>query len=1065
MSVWRPGLVLFDDLRLEKAIGAGAFGEVWRAKQLSWGRDVAVKRVKAPDEARIRSMEQEAIHWLEIGLHPYVTTCYYTRRYEGAPVLVLELASEGALDRWMKDERLLFEENAAEQILKFGLEAAWGLACAHRTGLLHLDVKPANILVEGGLAKITDFGIASRLGQELTSPGTRCYAPPEQLALEDVDDRADVFSWAVTVFALFRHEVDWAVGAAAAEVLEDAWELGELPLAMPEDVYRLLIACMNEEPSARPSMEEAADDLLYIMQMEYPGYEIPSKVVERQPLTAAEYNNRAVYMHESGDLKGADEYFRVAVETAADIAISQYNKQLADYYAGRATPGKLLESILNRGTGAFDGEYYPAARVLMLNGDARSISEDPGLLAASPAASAWIAGGAPGALLIEKPHTAEFLQPDDRQKIRKILMEGGLGLWNRKTDAMPVEFIVSPKRKTLMIDNNKGAVLLGGLNSGGKPWITCMIFRERLKLKIAQFLGENVVLYFDGEFRFCDLSDPENLVFSEMADIPEMRAQGGVELLVIESLDNVSCLLFRSDRFGMVAVIFDFTHGVGGARAKFVYFQEWETSGQVAINGETTNRKVAFCSDGSVLLYARRRVYPEEWGGQRRMAGEPECVFRNASGSMSGPDAIMPSNNTSAPVARITGSFGEGATLIRHSAEYREIATTQSFEDSFEYACIWRMAPYRFLAMVFDDSPANGGSLVLEHQGEFFVARIDKTDTPPPDRVEWLMMKAVSGAAAKERRDIVENALEEYERIIVGGGYGGYGDVVPIVESLRPLLESRDEKALALWQRISRDFPRGAPFMAVECEAVRSAGEVACQVRHPTPVYPGLPFARPSTVGKIRFSYSHRPDATYATLTIANGIAPLREFPPVGRCRLVVGCEGSDDGRYQMLVYAQEGEDGKLIVGRRGILIRVFDTFAPECVLELARPGMQAPSMFVRWYGHTMMFFLVGEGLFALDFDKIRGTVVRLPQPLLPDIISLHNVAFMGEHMDELFTGDNRWRFCFDILPYPSDPLGDPRLTEIKGMLPKKPDERKAMLLRNGFGNLWAGQILREMKR
>ena len=126
MTDWREGQILFDDLRLEKAIGAGAFGEVWRARQLSWERDVAVKRVKVSDQARIRLMEQEALHWLEIGLHPYVTTCYYTRRHEGAPVIVLEYASEGALDGWIKDGRMLFEERASELVMKLGLEAAWG---------------------------------------------------------------------------------------------------------------------------------------------------------------------------------------------------------------------------------------------------------------------------------------------------------------------------------------------------------------------------------------------------------------------------------------------------------------------------------------------------------------------------------------------------------------------------------------------------------------------------------------------------------------------------------------------------------------------------------------------------------------------------------------------------------------------------------------------------------------------------------------------------------------------------------------------------------------------------
>ena len=1041
MNEWSAGQILFDDLKLEKAIGAGAFGEVWRAKQLSWDRDVAVKRVIANDETRIRSMEQEALHWLEIGLHPYVTTCYYTRRYEEAPVIVLEYASGGALDGLMKDGSLLFEEDAVYRILKYSLEAAWGLACAHKAGLLHLDVKPANILLENGQAKITDFGIASRLGQELVSSGTRAFAPPEQLSREDVNEKTDVFSWAVSVFALFKHEVSWAVGAAAPEVLEDAWALGELPLSMPEDVYHLLMTCMNEEPALRPTMEEAADDLLFIMQTIFPNLEMPVKVVDRQPLTAAEYNNRAVYMYETGDLEGAEEYFNTATKTASDIKVPQYNKGLVDYYAGRTTPAKLLESNMNRGLGTLSTDLDVASRILMINGDARSIEEDPKLIDASPAAEAWIGEGAPGALDIKSPHTAAYLQADDQRKIKTILTTGGLSRWNKNPNAIPVELTVSAKRKTLLLDNDKGAVLLGGLNSGAKPWTTCMLFGENIKLDTLYFLGENAVLYVNNGLRICDFSDPDDLIFSHMPDTPEARALGSIALQSIESLDNVSCMLVKSHSSPYAVIILDLTNGINNALSKIIFYDEI----MLAFKAFGREPDITFCADGSVLINGLLKISPERWGGEKRVCDDP--------------DFVMPSNNTKTPISKIFGNFGEGNTLIRHSPDYHSISGDANLDgfstDNFEYACLWKAAPYRFIAMAFDDVPADGGSLILEHQGEFFVARIDKRDTPPPSKAEWLMMKAVSGAVAKNRRDVIEKATADYDRLLQAGAYE---EISGITNDLRPLLESGDENALVLWKRIARDFPRGNAFMGTEVDSISSDSQTSYIVKPPKPIFPGLPFKRDTAIGKVRFKYNENQHS--ARLVITNDIGLPVEFSQYGDCKYVTCGEESDDGVYQSLLYSQMGEDGKLIVGRSGILIRVFDVVRLNCVLEIYRPGLQPQGVFMRWSYHTLLLYLGNEGIFSIDFNEWPGADTSLPQPIIPDIINLHDVAFRGDYLDELFTGENNWRFCFEIQPMPKNPLESARYENLKHAIPRRPAEKRAMLLRNGFGNICTERLL-----
>jgi len=230
-------------------------------------------------------------------------------------------------------------------------------------------------------------------------------------------------------------------------------------------------------------------------------------------------------------------------------------------------------------------------------------------------------------------------------------------------------------------------------------------------------------------------------------------------------------------------------------------------------------------------------------------------------------------------------------------------------------------------------------------------------------------------------------------------------------------------------------------------------------VQSPKPVYPNLPFARPSAIGKIRFSYNVSKQAP--PLVITNGRAMPREFGAVGFYRTAVGAEGSDDGLFQALIYAKEGEDGRLVVGRRGVLIRVFDVRGPECVLEITREGRQIQEIFIRWSRHSLLIYIGGEGLHAIDFDSVSATVTNLPPPIIPDILTLHDVAFLGAHADELYTGENRWRLCYEILPFPERPADDPRLAELRGLLPRKPDDKRMMLLGNGFGNLWTEYILR----
>jgi serine/threonine protein kinase len=111
--------------------------------------------------------EREAETWVNLGLHPHTVTCFYVRRLSGLPVVFAEFVDGGSLHDRIRARRL----DHVDEMLDIAIQFAWGLHYAHEQGLVHLDVKPANLmLTTDGVAKVTDFGLARlRRGRPLIS--------------------------------------------------------------------------------------------------------------------------------------------------------------------------------------------------------------------------------------------------------------------------------------------------------------------------------------------------------------------------------------------------------------------------------------------------------------------------------------------------------------------------------------------------------------------------------------------------------------------------------------------------------------------------------------------------------------------------------------------------------------------------------------------------------------------------------------------------------------------------------------------------------------------------------
>src|SRR5271166_1665451 len=197
------GRVLGKRYRLVSALGTGASAHVYLAEDVSLQRHVAVKVLQPglqTDEAFLKRFRAEARSVASLN-HPHVLRVFDWGEDADGPYLVLEYLGGGSL-RDLLDRR---GPLTLSQVVRIGTEAAQGLAYAHARGLVHRDVKPANLLFDDeGRVRVADFGVARALAEAAwTEPsgaviGTARYAAPEQAQGQPLDALALVLFEAVT---------------------------------------------------------------------------------------------------------------------------------------------------------------------------------------------------------------------------------------------------------------------------------------------------------------------------------------------------------------------------------------------------------------------------------------------------------------------------------------------------------------------------------------------------------------------------------------------------------------------------------------------------------------------------------------------------------------------------------------------------------------------------------------------------------------------------------------------------------------------------------------------------
>jgi hypothetical protein len=248
-------------LERPEAIGRGGFGTVYVAEEPAFGRRVAVKILSdriGDDEAR-RGFERECQAMGALSGHPHIVSVYRGGATDrGEPYIVMDFMAGGSLaDRMARTGPLPWFE-----VLDIGVLLAGALETAHRAGILHLDVKPANVLVSRfAEPALGDFGISRLPGLTVTMDGqvraTATFSAPERLAGGEASVGTDLYALGATLFALltgapaFAGEPGEDVMATVARVLREP--VPDLrPRRVPGPLVDVVERLMAKDPAGRP---------------------------------------------------------------------------------------------------------------------------------------------------------------------------------------------------------------------------------------------------------------------------------------------------------------------------------------------------------------------------------------------------------------------------------------------------------------------------------------------------------------------------------------------------------------------------------------------------------------------------------------------------------------------------------------------------------------------------------------------------------------------------------------------------------------------------------------------
>lgn len=261
--------------RILERIGAGGMGEVYLAEDDKLRRRVALKLLPlsmVTDRERLRRFQREALAVSALN-HPNILTIFEFDSIDDKHFLASEFVNGETLRARLKRDRV-----AVEEALEIAIQIASAIQAAHKAGVIHRDIKPENVMIrEDGLVKVLDFGLAKvtaestisveTRAQFLSNPGTlmgtASYMSPEQVRIQPIDKRSDIFSFGVVLYEMLSGRQPFTgstnTDVIAAILQKEPEQLILKDSGHPAELETLVNKCLEKERTER---YQTADELL-----------------------------------------------------------------------------------------------------------------------------------------------------------------------------------------------------------------------------------------------------------------------------------------------------------------------------------------------------------------------------------------------------------------------------------------------------------------------------------------------------------------------------------------------------------------------------------------------------------------------------------------------------------------------------------------------------------------------------------------------------------------------------------------------------------------------------------
>jgi serine/threonine protein kinase len=276
------GTLLNERYRIDSELGRGGMGMVYRAHDTLLERDVALKVLSKADlgtEGRARLLH-EARATAQLN-HPNIVSMYDAGEDEGDSFIVMELVEAPTLFE--------HEPGCLDEILSIAQQICDALEHAHAHGIVHRDLKPENVIITGGQAKLTDFGLArsmtSRVSTEGAISGTVFYLPPEQALGQEVDGRADLYALGVMLYELTTGQLPFSGDDPLAVISQHLYAPVVPPRThnadIPPALDALIVQLLSKQPQGRPA---SAADVRQALQLVVTALAVPAPHPKLSPL-------------------------------------------------------------------------------------------------------------------------------------------------------------------------------------------------------------------------------------------------------------------------------------------------------------------------------------------------------------------------------------------------------------------------------------------------------------------------------------------------------------------------------------------------------------------------------------------------------------------------------------------------------------------------------------------------------------------------------------------------------------------------------------------------------------